>query len=210
MTTENNVTWLKPPPRQPAPMRLLAEIAFGGDSRYRRPDPDGAAEVLRRAGLEAHRVPASHPTLRKLLKRGGGNHPRDAFLEVIVDGPPGSLDDFHRLPDVAQKAISTIMHQINDLVDGFGGSCHTIGPINADYVPFSAFAEANSKNISDNELEVYLADDKENAHIWGTRKQRLQYLARIEPEQRADLERAYLARASAGTLGLSRRAADDV
>ncbi len=90
----------------------MAYIAFSGDCE---PDPDSAAEELRRAGYEVFRMPDKHPILV---------HPLDDHIECLIDGS----DDL--------KIISAIMHEIDGIVDQHGGMCIECGPIAADYVPF--------------------------------------------------------------------------
>ena len=58
-------------------MRLIALIAFGGDCQNY--DPDAAAEALRAAGYDVHRMPAVHPKL---------GHPLDDHIEAFIEGPP--------------------------------------------------------------------------------------------------------------------------
>jgi hypothetical protein len=55
--------------------RLMALAVFSGDLN---PDPDAAAEELRRAGYTIHRLPSHHPILC---------HPLDDFIEVTIDAP---------------------------------------------------------------------------------------------------------------------------
>jgi hypothetical protein len=92
--------------------KLMAYIAFGGGCK---PDPDSAADELRRAGYEVFRMPDQHPILAD---------PLDDHIECVIEGPD------------EPKIIDAIFSEINAIVDQYGGLCMECGPVGADYVPF--------------------------------------------------------------------------
>jgi hypothetical protein len=92
--------------------KLMAYIAFSGGCE---PDPDSAAQDLRRAGYEVFRMPERHPILA---------HPLDDHIECVIE----SSDD--------SKIIDAVFSEINAIVDQYGGTCIECGPVAADYVPF--------------------------------------------------------------------------
>jgi hypothetical protein len=95
-------------------VRIMGSIAFGG---YLDPDPDGAAEALRRAGFEVTMMPEEfRPHLA---------HPKDYFMEAAIDG--GTEKD---------KVVSAVMDEINTIVERYGGLCCECGLIPSDWVPF--------------------------------------------------------------------------
>jgi hypothetical protein len=112
-------------------MQLRARVVFfGGEYLV---DPDAAAEALRAAGYEVHRLPAGHPPL---------DHRLDDFIEAITDGPPGPAPNDlppdpapNDLPPDVDKACTEMMQRVQDLVGAFEGSCEECGPIEAGYVP---------------------------------------------------------------------------
>lgn len=107
--------------------KLMAAVAFGGglgDPEYTRDpqkdiqlDVDVAANALRQAGYEVHRLPDEYGGLLM--------HPLDDFIEAVIEGP----DD--------DQIISAVMREVGAIVYKFGGACFECGPIGQDYVPFA-------------------------------------------------------------------------
>jgi hypothetical protein len=99
-------------------MRLMVYVAFGGCSdlpHLEPPDPDTAADEMRRAGYEVHRMPANHPILCDDL---------DDHIEAVI----GGADD--------DKIIDATMREVAGIVDRYGGCVIEGGAIGPDYVPF--------------------------------------------------------------------------
>jgi hypothetical protein len=98
-------------------MRIIAEIVFSGDAPEC--DPELAAEVLRVAGYQVHKMP---PLLHSELEFV---HPLDDCLEAVTNGPPGSGyvggDSSGEMTPEADKISGEIMDEINALVDRYGG-----------------------------------------------------------------------------------------
>ena len=104
-------------------MRLMVYVAFGGCSDtpwLDPPDPDTAADELRRAGYEVHRMPANHPILLDDL---------DDHIEAVIEG----TDD--------RKIIHATMREVDGIVDRYGGCVIEGGAIGPDYVPFKELFE---------------------------------------------------------------------
>jgi hypothetical protein len=103
--------------------RLTAIVIFTGDLD---PDPEAAAEALRKAGYEVAKMPEK---FRPLLA-----HPRDDFFEVTK---PVVCD----LKDIMNEA-DIMMDELNKLVDRYGAIADDCGPIDVDHIPFaSVFGE---------------------------------------------------------------------
>jgi len=107
--------------------KLVAIVAFSGEfgdpeftndpERDCDLDPDRAADELRQAGYEVHRLPKKY--------FGRLYHPLDDFIEAMIPGP----DD----PGV----ISAVRKHVNAIVWKYGGICDECGPREPDYVPFA-------------------------------------------------------------------------
>jgi len=93
--------------------KILAIITFSGDLD---PDPSDAVFALRRAGFEVTMMPEK---FRSRLA-----HPNDDFMEASIDG---TYDD---------KVVNAIMHEIDAIVDRYGGLCYECGSMPSDHVPF--------------------------------------------------------------------------
>jgi hypothetical protein len=105
-------------------MRLMAQVVFSGNYDY---DIDGVTDALHDAGFEVHRMPAVHPEL---------GHPDDNFLEVITQGPAGPPPNDCRYP--VGKLLRAMMREVDEWAECFGGTCMECGPVEDDYVPFTA------------------------------------------------------------------------
>ena len=109
-------------------MRLVVQVSFYGDDPQC--DSDAAAEALRKAGYEIHRLP---PERRQFFR------PVDDHVEAITEGPPGpprwgvSGD----VPPALFKLMCAIMNEIDDLVRHYGGLCMECDQVDRDYIPFS-------------------------------------------------------------------------
>ena len=83
-------------------MRLMVYVAFGGCSdlpHLEPPDPDTAADELRRAGYVVHRMPTNHPILCD---------PLDDHIEAVI---AGANDD---------RIIEAVMNEVSGIVDRYG------------------------------------------------------------------------------------------
>jgi hypothetical protein len=80
------------------------------------PDPEAAADELRRAGYKVFRLPTALHPIRGL--------PLDDHIECLIEGPDDS------------KILEAIVNEINAIVGPHGGMCIECGPVGADYVPF--------------------------------------------------------------------------
>jgi hypothetical protein len=105
-------------------MKLMAQVVFSGEIEH---DGDGAADALRDAGFEVHRMPTVHPEL---------GDPLDDFIEVITEGPAGP--PAHDLAYPVGKMTRAMMEDVGDWAECFGGTCMECGPVEDDYVPFTA------------------------------------------------------------------------
>jgi hypothetical protein len=108
-------------------MRLIALVAFDGCNPAC--NADAAAEALRAAGYEVHRMPAVHP---KMI-----GHPLDDHIEAFIEGPPGPPYVGGIIPLNVEKVMDVVMCEVESLVDPFGGDCHGCGPVEDGYVPFT-------------------------------------------------------------------------
>jgi hypothetical protein len=107
--------------------KLLAIVAFSGEfgdpeftndpERDCDLDPDRAAEELRQAGYEVHRLPKKY--------FGRLYHPLDDFIEATIPGP----DD--------PRVIDAVMKQVQAIVWQYGGCCDECGPMEPDHLPFA-------------------------------------------------------------------------
>jgi hypothetical protein len=105
--------------------KLVAIVAFSGEfgdpeftndpERDCDLDPDRAADELRQAGYEVHRLPKKY--------FGHLYHPLDDFIEAML---PGSDD-----PTV----IDAVWKEVQAIVWQYGGDCTECGPREPDYVP---------------------------------------------------------------------------
>jgi hypothetical protein len=102
-------------------MRLLANIAFGGDLPQL--NVDAAAEALRKAGYDVHRAPEKY--------RERYDHPLDDFIEAYIEG-----DD-----------ESAVMDEINALVEAYGGLCHECGSVEPDQAPLSEGSDGDRSSL---------------------------------------------------------------
>ena len=97
--------------------RFVATIIFSGDLD---PNPEAAAEALRKAGYQVTKMPEEfRPQL---------THPRDDFLEVvksIVCDPEDIMDE-----------ASIMMDELNEIVDRYGALADDCGPIDVDHISF--------------------------------------------------------------------------
>ena len=84
-------------------------------------DPDRAADELRQAGYEVHRLPKKYSARL--------THPLDDFIEATIPGP----DD----PSV----IDAVMKQVQAIVWQYGGCCDECGPMEPGHVPFADLVE---------------------------------------------------------------------
>ena len=88
-------------------MKLMAEVVFSEEVEH---DSDSAADALRDAGYEVHRMPTVHPELA---------HPDDDFL--ITKGPAGPPP--HDLAYPVGKMTRATMEDVGDWAECFGGTC---------------------------------------------------------------------------------------
>jgi hypothetical protein len=106
------------------------------------PNPDAAAEALRRAGYEVHRLGSQHPELY---------HPRDDFIECEIT----VAKDFEitligrgirRASDEDFEIMGTIKAEVEGIVSPYDGICDSCEWIDADYVPFKdLFSEVRGR-----------------------------------------------------------------
>jgi hypothetical protein len=109
-------------------MKLTAYVAFSGefgDPEWRaafnsteiKLDVDAAADALKEAGYEVHRLPEK---LRKRL-----DHPLDDFLEAWIEDDD---DDY---------GMEAVMDEVESIVAPYGGACHECGPVAPGQAPFT-------------------------------------------------------------------------
>jgi hypothetical protein len=103
-------------------MKLLAQVVFAAGVEH---DSDGAADALRDAGYEVHRMPEVHPELV----------PGDDFIEAITEGPAGPAPNDLAYP--VGKLVHAMMQEVGEWADCYGGVCMECGPVEDDYVPFT-------------------------------------------------------------------------
>jgi hypothetical protein len=99
--------------------RLMAIIIFSGDLD---PNPEAAAEALRKAGYQVIKMPEE---FRPLLA-----HPRDDFFEVMK---PVVCD-----PEKIMDESSRMMDELNEIVDRYEAIADDCGPIEANHIPFAS------------------------------------------------------------------------
>src|SRR5215467_1131537 len=107
--------------------KLVAIIAFSGnfaDPEFTNDpelacdlDPDRAADELRQAGYEVHRLPKKY--------FGRLSHPLDDFIEATII-ITGSYD---------LSVLDAVWEQVQAIVSPYGGDCAECGPVE-DHVPF--------------------------------------------------------------------------
>jgi hypothetical protein len=97
--------------------RLKATVVFGGETD---PDPAAAAAALREAGYEVVMMPEK---FRSRLV-----HPRDDFIEVTKRIVGDEVND---------AMVIEMMHDVDTIVDRYGGWCDDGGQIDEDHIPFS-------------------------------------------------------------------------
>ena len=97
--------------------RLMTTVVFSGE---RGPDPAAAAAALREEGHEVVTMPEK---FRSRLV-----HPRDDFIEVTKRIVGGEVNDAMEIE---------MMHDVDTIVDRYGGWCDDGGQIDEDHIPFS-------------------------------------------------------------------------
>ncbi|HEY2531702.1 MAG TPA: hypothetical protein VGJ20_27880 [Xanthobacteraceae bacterium] len=101
--------------------KVMALVVFSGDLPYDELDVDRAALELQQAGYKVTRLPD---------KLGGRLlHPLDDFMEVAIEFEGLATDD----------VIDTIWHEIDDIVDPYGGLVGECGVLEAGHVPFADY-----------------------------------------------------------------------
>jgi hypothetical protein len=98
-------------------VRLMARVVLAAGCK---PDPDGAALALCKAGFAVAMMPAE---LRDRL-----DDPDDYFLEATKV-----------VPD-AEQAMSAMMDEVDELVRPYGGGLDDVGPVDNDHIPFAWLA----------------------------------------------------------------------
>jgi hypothetical protein len=110
-------------------IKVWALVVFSGELD---PDPDAAAEELRHAGFEVHRLPKKY---RALL-----DHELDDFVEATIDAPAGLSPPGLTVTDFDAKILSATMREVGHIVSQYGGCCEECGPISTDeYRPFEDY-----------------------------------------------------------------------